>query len=541
MASKTRIFFLNALSLTTTALIMRGVSVIFNIYVSNRAGSEAMGLFSLLTSVYGFSITIATASINLGATRLISDALGLGDVSLAKRSAKKAILACTVTGSVAALLLFVFSDVISKYILGDMRAAQSLRVLALTLVPVAISSCLSGYFTAVRRVKVHATFQIVTQFVKIGVTVFLLSFMVDLGTEQACMALVLGGAAAEFISLLISFLLYLRDLRILSRHSHNTREVAAWGITGRGILKKLLTITLPVTLSACIRSALSMFQHVLVPRGLCASGSSWSEALSSYGYLHGMALPLILFPSAFISAFAGLLIPEVSEFCVQKDSRRLGRVSYRALTMSLIFSVGVSGIMIFFSHDIGLAVYKSPEVSQYIRIIAPLIPVMYIDSAADAVLKGSGHQLYSMNVNIADVLTACILALTLIPKLGIWGYIISIYATEILNTTLSVSKMISVSKMKPRIFHQVVMPIICIIGATNISNLLMQNTQVIGSRSGRLVFQIFVTSAIYIVLLLLTRTLGKDESELLNASLLSQKQYDRKFRSALPVKTQDGT
>ena len=78
MASKTRIFFLNALSLTATALIMRGVGMIFNVIVSNRAGSEAMGLYSMLGSVYAFTITLGAAGVNLGATRLISEALGLG-------------------------------------------------------------------------------------------------------------------------------------------------------------------------------------------------------------------------------------------------------------------------------------------------------------------------------------------------------------------------------------------------------------------------------------------------------------------------------
>ena len=90
MPSRTRRFFLNALSLTATAFALRGVSVLFNIYVSNKAGSEAMGLYSLLGSVYGFSITLACAGINLGTTRLVSDALGLGDIALAKKSAKRA-------------------------------------------------------------------------------------------------------------------------------------------------------------------------------------------------------------------------------------------------------------------------------------------------------------------------------------------------------------------------------------------------------------------------------------------------------------------
>jgi stage V sporulation protein B len=526
MASKTRQFFLNALSLTATALIIRGVGVIFNVYISNRAGSEAMGLYSLLGSVYGFSITLACAGVNLGTTRLVSDALGLGNIALARKSARKAILFCVVTGAVASLFLFLLSEPIGVGLLGDARAISSLRILATTLIPVAVCSCLSGYFTAVRRVKVNAAFQIIIQLAKIALTAALLSLVPNLDAEAACIALVVGGAISEFISLLITFALYLHDLKKLKMENRVVKQE-----TGTPILKNLIAITLPVTVSACIRSALSMFQHILVPRGLHKSGKSWSAALSSYGALHGMALPLILFPSALVSASAGLLIPEVSEFCVQNDGERLKRVSSRALTSALIFSIGVSGIMLFFSHEFGVLVYHNEETARYIRILAPLIPVMYIDSAADAVLKGSGHQVYSMNINIIDTLSACILALTLIPKIGIQGYIISIYATEMLNTALSLSKMMSVSKFKPSVFHQVAMPIICIIGATNLSKLILLPLSALLGDVAALVLGIIITVLIYVLLLYLTKTIGRDERELIYASVLSEKQYDKKFRS----------
>ncbi len=530
MASKTRIFFLNALSLTATALIIRAVSVIFNIYISNRAGSETMGLFSLLGSVYTFAMTVAMAGINLGTTRLVSDAIGIGDMSLAKRSVRRALWVCTVTSSAAGVLLFSLSSFLGSEILGDTRAISSLRILALTLFPVSICSCLSGYFTAVRRVKVNAAFQLLGQFVRIFATVILLSFLVDLGTEEACIALVVGGAVSEFVSLIITFLLYLFDLRKLSScPSIGKTEATNEEESCEKTTKKLLGITLPVTFSACIRSALSMVQHILIPKGIKASGRSWSEALSSYGALHGMALPLLLFPSAFISAFAGLLIPEISECCVQNNTSRLLRVSYRAFGLSLCFSIGVSGIMLFFSHELGMSVYNNQETAFYIRILAPLIPVMYIDATVDAILKGSGHHVYSMNINIADTLTACIFAIILIPKIGIWGYIISIYATEILNTTLSLIKMMSVSHMKPRIFHQVLMPVVCIIGATNIASIVFHFIPIF-SNVLDLVLKISLSAFIYILLLFVTGTLGKDESEFFNASLLSQKTYDRKFR-----------
>ncbi len=522
MASRTRKFFLNALSLTATALLIRGVSVIFNVYVSNRAGSEAMGLFSLLGSIYSFSMTLAMAGINLGTTRTVSDALAVGDTRLAKRSAARALAVCTVSGIIATLLLLSFAKPLSLNVLGDSRAIRPLRILAFTLTPVALSSCLSGYFTAVRRVKLNASFGIITQFVKIGVTVILLGRLVLRGTEEACIALVLGGAIAEIFSLALSFFLYLYDKRKLNASSALSAPPQR---NTTGITRKLLAITLPVTFSACIRSALSMLQHILIPKGIEKSGKSWSAALSSYGALHGMALPLLLFPSALLMAFSGLLVPEVSECCAQKDSARLERTAYRTLSLSLFFSIGVSCIMLFFSRELGLCIYNNAETARYIRILAPLVPVMYIDSAVDAILKGSGHHVYSMNVNIADTLTACIFAITLIPRIGIWGYIVSIYATEILNTTLSLIKMFSVTKMRPHIFRQVAMPILCGIGATNISKLALNLVHAGFSRGILLTVGIILASLIYVALLFITKTVGNEEQEFLFASALTEKQY----------------
>jgi stage V sporulation protein B len=365
----------------------------------------------------------------------------------------------------------------------------------------------------VRRVKLNAAFGVVAQGVKIGATILLLSYFVNLGTEQACIALVLGGAIAEFFSLGISLLLYLYDRKKL-KHTHR------YDTETKGITKKLLSITLPVTVSACIRSALSMLQHILIPKGIHKSGKSWSAALSSYGALHGMALPLLLFPSALVTAFAGLLIPEISECCAQNDTERLKRTAYRTLSLSLFFSIGVSGIMLFFSNELGNTIYKSSETAHYIRLLAPLVPVMYIDSAIDAILKGSGHHVYSMNVNIADTLTACLFAILLIPRIGIDGYVISIYATEILNTTLSLIKMISVSQMRPKIFRQVFMPVLCIIASTQISRLVLKLIPDKLASGAILAIGIIITSLLYVTALFLTKTVSGEEDEFLRASLL---------------------
>ena len=229
MASRTRVFFLNAISLTATALIMRAVSVIFNIYISNAAGSEAVGLFSLLGSVYAFSITLATAGINLGTTRLVSEAIALKKEALAKKRATIALLLCSLTGIVSSFLLFFLASPLAQYALGDTRAVVPLKILSLTLAPIAICSCLSGYFTAVRRVKVNAAFQLISQGVKFFATVLLLSGLATKDCESACIALVIGGAVAEVFSLIVNFILYLFDRRKLKaayllRYAYRTRS-----------------------------------------------------------------------------------------------------------------------------------------------------------------------------------------------------------------------------------------------------------------------------------------------------------------------------
>lgn len=511
MASRTRNFFLNFISLTATTLIIRGVGVAFNVYVSNKAGAEAMGLFSLLGGIYAFAVTLGCAGINLGTTRRVAEAMGAGNKELAIQTAKRALSCAFVSSLAATILLFCCSDVIGEVILGDIRVVMPLRILSISLVPVALCSCLSGYFTAVRRVRACSAIQIAVQGIKIIATMFFLSRFIYLGAEYACTALVLGSVLSEFISLCASYLLYRIDKkRMLGMCTHKASY--------NGITKGILSITVPVTVSACARSGLTTIQHILIPKGLRASGNTWSSALAAYGTLHSMVMPLILFPSAFITSFSGLLISEVSECQAQNDKERLRRIAYRILTLSLIFSIGVSGMVIFFSRALGLTVYKSEEAAYYIKVMAPLIPIMYIDSAVDAILKGTGHEIYSMNVNIADALTACIFALVLIPRMGLMGYVISIYATEILNTFLSLIKMVSVTKMKFKIFHQILMPVLCILGATNCAYLVLRAFSMRNSILELSVY-IFVSIFFYIAFLYATNTIGKEEKEVITFAL----------------------
>ena len=100
--NRAKTFIYNSLLLTLSAVLMRAVGVGYNVYISNRVGAEVMGLYSLVTNVWGFALTFATSGINLAATRCVAEAGG--DQSEIKAAMRKCIVYSLSFGAGAAFL-----------------------------------------------------------------------------------------------------------------------------------------------------------------------------------------------------------------------------------------------------------------------------------------------------------------------------------------------------------------------------------------------------------------------------------------------------
>ncbi len=504
MKKHAKSLFWNALLLTAASLLMRTVGVSFQIYLSNRAGAEAMGLFSLMSGVYGFALTVATSGIHLGVTRIVTEALGEGHPERVAPAMRRALLYSLVFGALALGLLVGFAEPIGLFWLKDARTVKSLRLFGLTLPLISLSSAFGGYFTAVRRTYKSAAVQVFEQAVKIGVSMYLLALLIPSGIEGTCCALVLGGALAEAASFLLGGLFYLLD-----RRRHRCKNSSG---DGAHVGKQLVAISLPIALTAYIRSGLVTLQHILIPEGLRNSGSSHAAALVAYGSIQSMALPVILYPAALISSFSGLLIPELAECNVQNSRRRISYMISRVWSLALLFSIGVAGILICFSEELGNALYPGSEAGKYIRLLSPLIPIMYIDTATDAMMKGLGEQVRSMNINIADALISVVLVWLLIPRMGINGYLITIYFSEVFNTVLSISHLLSVSQTPVRLLKWVYKPLLSIVGATcGVRLILGIGGWIIPNTLLSILVHCAAVALLYIGLLLLTGAVDRED------------------------------
>ncbi|MBR2019526.1 MAG: polysaccharide biosynthesis C-terminal domain-containing protein [Clostridia bacterium] len=496
--------FWNASLLTAASLLMRTVGVWFQVYVSNRAGAEAMGLFSLISGVYGFALTLATSGIQLGVTRVITEAIGKNRPERVPYAMRHAVGYALCFGVGSALLILGFARPIGLYWLKDERTVSSLRLFGISLPLIALSAVFNGYFTAVRRPYKNAASQVFEQLVKIGASMYLLAILLPGGIERTCCALVLGGSLAEIASFLFGLLLYRAD-----RKRYRLPKIACNGSEER---KSLIRISLPIAFTAYLRSGLLTLQHILIPEGLRNSGASHASALISYGTITGMALPVILYPAALIASFSGLLIPEMAECRVQNSPRRISYMISRVWSLALLFSIGTAGILICFSNEIGTALYPGTAAGHYVQILAPLIPIMYVDTATDAMMKGLGEEVFSMNVNVADALLSVILVWILVPRFGISGYLFSIYFSELFNTVLSIHHLLLISHTPVRLFKWVYKPLLCIVGATTAVRAILEVTGFyIANTALSILLHVLSVVLLYLLLLRLTGAVDRED------------------------------
>ncbi|MCQ2386022.1 MAG: oligosaccharide flippase family protein, partial [Clostridia bacterium] len=333
MIAKKR-FIQSGILLAGVALWMRTASLLFNAYVTQKVGAEGMGLLSLTMSVYAFAVTFATSGVSLAVTRQLAAYFGSGEGEKAKRFMTAATLYACVFGSIASVFLYFGAGYIATELLGDLRTASSLRLLSVSLVPIALSSVYSGYFSAVRRVWHNAATQIAEQFFRMSLTVLGLSFLLPKGLEYACLSLVGGSSLSELLSFLILLVQTKRDMR---KNPFPEKQIGK-KVSLRQEFRTVLANALPCALSAHARSGLLTIEHLLIPKCLKAFGMGRSKALSSYASLHGMAIPVVLFPLAVLTPFTGLFIPEFAELEEKKNKKTIGKLAQKAMSSASVFS-----------------------------------------------------------------------------------------------------------------------------------------------------------------------------------------------------------
>lgn len=452
----------NGLFMSAAALLIQTAAMGFNVYMSNKIGAEGMGLFSLVSSVYRFAITFSLSGIGFASTRMAAEEFAKNNGKGALDAVKRCSLYALVFSLAATFAMFSSAEFVSGKILGDMRCVPSVKALALSLPFLSVSSAFDGYFTAKRCVKKTASSLIVEQTVRMTVAIVFLELIVPPKVEYACLAVSMGITLSEAVSFFY----------MLVSCVHSGKKEDGEGEIRKGQNSRMLSIAVPIALSSYLRSGLSTAREVLIPSGLKKFGGSYEQALASYGVIQGMTMPILYFPAVFLNSFSGLLMPEMARYYQQGYRVSIRNAAERVIRVTLLFSFCVAGLLTAFSGELGMLFYSSKEVGRYLLILAPLVIVMYLDTAVDSMLKGINEQLANVRYNLYDSALTLILVATLLPKFGIGGYIAVIFISEVFNITLSLRRLIKVTGLKIKVAEWVVIPASCAAAGMIVSRIL---------------------------------------------------------------------
>ena len=336
-----KLLLINGSILTFTSLILRSITLFFGIYISNKIGSTAIGIFELLMSIYAFFVTFALSGLNLACTRIITDNLATGNLNIIKQTTHKCMLFSCFFGTFSSFMLCLFATFFSKSILHNQVSFIVFYIISISLPFVSMSSSLNGYFLAVRKVFKSAVIQALEQIIKITLIVFLINRFIQTSVDYVIMSLVIGTTISEIISFCMLYILYI------------------------------------------------------------------------------------------------LLIPEFAYSKSKNQNKKIAYMSKKVLTYTLFFSINIVLIFIIFAQTINILFFKNQNIYPYLILLAPIVIFMYIDTVADAMLKGLDKQTNVMEINIIDLLTTIFLIVFLLPVSGKTGYIAILYISEILNCILS--------------------------------------------------------------------------------------------------------
>ena len=459
---KKTLFIRNAAYLTTSSLILRFAGIVFKIWLAAKIGAEGIGLYQLVFSVFILASSFSQSGIPTAVTRLVAEESALGGKSGIKNAVGVCLKIGFAVGALSALVLLFCSELIADKIIADPRAALSLRLLGLAVLFSGGASVMKGYFIARRNAAPNAVSGLIEQFVRIAAVVPAIS-LVSRSVSKAVALVFLGDGLSLAMSLAYLLWRFSGDCKKLpeGERTYNRRPVL-----------RTVKIALPLAAGRYIGQLLRTAENLLVPRAL--SARSGDGALSLFGMIKGMALPVLFFPSAMLGAVSSLLVPEMSEAGAKRKTLAVRRTVERILSAAATVGIMFSAIFSVCGYELGRLLYKSADVGFLLVSLAPIVPLMYVDSLCDGLLRGLNQQRFCFHLSVSDSALRIILILLFVGRFGIHGFIGIMYFSNLLTCLLSVKRLKKISGAAFNAQKTVVIPVAAAFSVTLLIRLILR-------------------------------------------------------------------
>jgi stage V sporulation protein B len=446
--------------LSVNSIILQCFGLLLNVFLTRKLGAASVGALSLMTSFYGLALVLSGGSGFIAASRFLSEEIGGGGDP--KRMFRRVLTFCLILSGTCALLLMIFAAPVSAHLSKVSVPAGTLRLLSITLPISAVTACFKGRCYAYHRVYIPAAAECIEFVLRAGVMAFCTVFCIPTGKMQILTAFaysVLIGQGTALVFL------------ILVRLPH-PEQTAPCRLRSTGFLRLIL----PIMGNACIVSLLSTANDALVPLTLLQYGHSTEEALAQFGEFEAIIIPTLFFPSVVQCCMSALMVPALSKARAAGDEREVKRTTERVLEQTVSFSLYVVLILLIWGGKIGVWLGGEPFTGQILRVMAPVVPLIYLEIILEGILRGLGRQNYSTLNYLAEYTVRISVLLICVPLFGFYGIVLSYLACNLTGNTVRILLVLHFSGLRPDWKRILLYPVIALFFSWQVSILLMHLT-----------------------------------------------------------------
>lgn len=392
--------------------------------------------------IYLLALSVSTAGVPVAISIITAERVALKDILGAKRIFKISLALMAVTGLLFSLATYFGAGLLIEYrFIRDPRAYYSVAALAPAIFFVTLLASSRGYLQGWQRMTPTAVSQIAEQIFRVITMILFASLLLPQGLEFAAAGASLGAFAGAVAGLIVLvYYHYKLERDIQRRYSDRLTEVqGAPKDSCFKIIKRIFALALPVSATSVMLPVVANLDLMIVPARLEVAGYTVSQATELFGYLTGMAVPLINLATILTASLAVSIVPAISEAKALGDTKRSFQQTAAAMRISNMISFPAFIIIFMLDTPISELIYNATGAGPTVRVLSMSIVLLGIHQVTTGVLQGLGHTSIPMiNMILAAAAKVALnWGLTARPELGIqgaaWATVADIGIAAVLN------------------------------------------------------------------------------------------------------------
>lgn len=419
-------FIKSTIILLIGGLITKILGLIIKITMSRLIGTKGLAMYMLILPTFSLLINIGTFSIPIALSKLISE-----DTRNNKNLFFSTLPILFIVNITLITIVILTSKYISTTLLKNKDLYISILSMSLVIPFTTISAICRSYFFGKEKMTPHVISNIVEDIVRLLLMIIGIPYFLQFGLKYVVCFIILSNIISEVTSTIILIFFLPKNITLKRKDFHPNKVY----------IKDTLKISIPNTLSRLIGS-IAYFLEPIILITFLSKNYSINYITHEYGIISGYVIPLILLPSFFTLAISQALLPVISKEYIKGNKKYIRKKINLTLTFTIILGLLITIPLTIYPNFFLNFLYKTTEGANYMRLLAPICLLEYIQSPISFSIEAIGKSKINFYASIISVASRTIILIILSNfKLGIYSFIISLSINIMLTTLYSYIKL----------------------------------------------------------------------------------------------------